>query len=142
MARCFSKVSSTRQINSFYQLLLFFFSLVLLFAYWMDFPLNAAVYFLYDLSPITVTIREERRNFLHFITRLCAVLGGTFALTGLPLILSCRIYLRYKVPWLTKSLLWFCSSFCMHRHLKAELDAHFALCEEFVNHLLGCGENA
>jgi hypothetical protein len=30
-----------------------------------------------------VTIREERRSFLHFITRLCAVLGGTFALTGL-----------------------------------------------------------
>lgn len=45
--------------------------------------LYAAVYFLYDLSPITVTIREERRSFLHFITRLCAVLGGTFALTGL-----------------------------------------------------------
>ncbi|GFZ15525.1 endoplasmic reticulum vesicle transporter protein [Actinidia rufa] len=42
-----------------------------------------AVYFLYDLSPITVTIREERRSFLHFITRLCAGLGGTFALTGL-----------------------------------------------------------
>ncbi|XP_051126626.1 uncharacterized protein LOC127248367 [Andrographis paniculata] len=42
-----------------------------------------AVYFLYDLSPITVTIREERRNFLHFVTRLCAVLGGTFALTGM-----------------------------------------------------------
>ncbi|XP_043698741.1 endoplasmic reticulum-Golgi intermediate compartment protein 3-like isoform X1 [Telopea speciosissima] len=42
-----------------------------------------AVYFLYDLSPITVTIREERRSFLHLITRLCAVLGGTFALTGM-----------------------------------------------------------
>lgn len=42
-----------------------------------------AVYFLYDLSPIIVTIKEERRNFTHFITRLCAVLGGTFALTGL-----------------------------------------------------------
>ncbi|KAH9306857.1 hypothetical protein KI387_011261, partial [Taxus chinensis] len=42
-----------------------------------------AVYFLYDLSPITVTIREERRSFTHFITRLCAVLGGTFALTGM-----------------------------------------------------------
>ncbi|KAK7258302.1 hypothetical protein RIF29_23875 [Crotalaria pallida] len=42
-----------------------------------------AVYFLYDLSPITVTINEERRSFLHFITRLCAVLGGTFALTGM-----------------------------------------------------------
>ncbi|PUZ36671.1 hypothetical protein GQ55_9G056800 [Panicum hallii var. hallii] len=42
-----------------------------------------AVYFLYDLSPITVTIKEERRNFLHFLTRLCAVLGGTFAMTGM-----------------------------------------------------------
>ncbi|KAG5128929.1 hypothetical protein JHK84_035326 [Glycine max] len=42
-----------------------------------------AVYFLYDLSPITVTIKEERRSFLHFITRLCAVLGGTFAVTEL-----------------------------------------------------------
>ncbi|KAF2305383.1 hypothetical protein P3X46_004727 [Hevea brasiliensis] len=42
-----------------------------------------AVYFLYDLSPITVTIKEERRSFLHFITRLCAILGGTFALTGM-----------------------------------------------------------
>ncbi|KAL2456898.1 Endoplasmic reticulum vesicle transporter protein [Forsythia ovata] len=42
-----------------------------------------AVYFLYDLSPITVTIREERHSFLHFITRLCAILGGTFALTGM-----------------------------------------------------------
>eukprot|EP01018_Ginkgo_biloba_P027158 Gb_22354 [translate_table: standard] len=42
-----------------------------------------AVYFLYDLSPITVTIKEERRSFSHFITRLCAVLGGTFALTGM-----------------------------------------------------------
>ncbi|XP_010532527.1 PREDICTED: endoplasmic reticulum-Golgi intermediate compartment protein 3 [Tarenaya hassleriana] len=41
------------------------------------------VYFLYDLSPITVAIKEERRSFLHFLTRLCAVLGGTFALTGM-----------------------------------------------------------
>ena len=40
------------------------------------------MYFLYHLSPISVTIKEERRNFLHFITRLCAVLGVTFALTG------------------------------------------------------------
>ena len=51
--------------------------------YLCHYLLYAAVYFLYDLSPITVTIREERRSFMHFITRLCAVLGGTFALTGL-----------------------------------------------------------
>jgi hypothetical protein len=37
------------------------------------FPL-AAVYFLYDLSPFTVTIKEEWRIFLHLVTRLCAVL--------------------------------------------------------------------
>lgn len=37
---------------------------------------------MYDLSPITVTITEKRRNFFHFLTRLCAVLGGTFALSG------------------------------------------------------------
>jgi hypothetical protein len=54
---------------------------------------SAAVYFLYDLSPITVTIKEERRNFLHFITRLCAVLGGTFAMTGL--------LLAYKIVFLS-----------------------------------------
>ncbi|KAL9319502.1 hypothetical protein ACSQ67_011341 [Phaseolus vulgaris] len=47
------------------------------------FVLSLTVYFLYDLSPITVTIKEERRSFLHFITRLCAVLGGTFAVTGM-----------------------------------------------------------
>lgn len=64
---------------------------------------GAAVYFLYDLSPITVTIREERRSFLHFITRLCAVLGGTFALTGLCslfslIVLYVHLYqLGYKV---------------------------------------------
>lgn len=51
----------------------------------------AAVYFLYDLSPITVTIKEERRSFLHFITRLCAVLGGTFAVTGFVLNYSFHI---------------------------------------------------
>ncbi|XP_042398512.1 endoplasmic reticulum-Golgi intermediate compartment protein 3-like isoform X1 [Zingiber officinale] len=42
-----------------------------------------AVFFFYDLSPITVTIKEETHSFLHFIARLCAVLGGTFALTGM-----------------------------------------------------------
>ena len=58
----------------------------------------AAVYFLYDLSPITVTIKEERRSFLHFITRLCAVLGGTFALTGI-IILSPQKNFHYAHAW-------------------------------------------
>lgn len=53
-------------------------SFLMYMSWWMD----AAVYFVYDLSPIVVTIKENRRNFGHFITRLCAVLGGTFAVTG------------------------------------------------------------
>jgi hypothetical protein len=50
-----------------------------------------AVYFVYDLSPIVVTITESRRNFGHFVTRLCAVLGGTFAVTGMLDKWMCRI---------------------------------------------------
>lgn len=42
-----------------------------------------AVFFLYDLSPIMVRITEKRRNFFHFLTRLCAVVGGAFAVTGM-----------------------------------------------------------
>ncbi|XP_024522703.1 probable endoplasmic reticulum-Golgi intermediate compartment protein 3 isoform X2 [Selaginella moellendorffii] len=42
-----------------------------------------AVYFLYDLSPITVLIKEERRSFGHLLTRFCAIVGGTFSLTGM-----------------------------------------------------------
>ena len=41
-----------------------------------------AVWFLYDLSPISVDIRERRPGFLHFLTRVCAVIGGGFAVTG------------------------------------------------------------
>jgi len=42
-----------------------------------------AVYFLYDLSAITVNIAERRRSVGHFLTRVCAVVGGTFAVTGM-----------------------------------------------------------
>ena len=41
-----------------------------------------AVWFLYDLSPISVDIRERHQSFLHFLTRICAVIGGGFAVTG------------------------------------------------------------
>eukprot|EP00232_Nephroselmis_pyriformis_P005776 CAMPEP_0182908472 /NCGR_PEP_ID=MMETSP0034_2-20130328/35229_1 /TAXON_ID=156128 /ORGANISM="Nephroselmis pyriformis, Strain CCMP717" /LENGTH=203 /DNA_ID=CAMNT_0025044653 /DNA_START=3 /DNA_END=611 /DNA_ORIENTATION=- len=42
-----------------------------------------AVYFLYDLSPITVSITEKKRAVAHFLTRICAVVGGVFAVTGM-----------------------------------------------------------
>lgn len=42
----------------------------------------AAVDIMYDMSPIVVTINESPASFLHFLVRLCAVVGGAFAVTG------------------------------------------------------------
>ncbi|EFN54050.1 hypothetical protein CHLNCDRAFT_136126 [Chlorella variabilis] len=42
-----------------------------------------AVYLLYDASPIMVDIREMRPGLLRLLVRVCAVVGGAFALTGL-----------------------------------------------------------
>ncbi|EFJ40687.1 hypothetical protein VOLCADRAFT_69193 [Volvox carteri f. nagariensis] len=35
----------------------------------------------YDLSPIVMTINERPPSLLHFVVRLCAVVGGAFAIT-------------------------------------------------------------
>jgi hypothetical protein len=36
------------------------------------------VFFFYDLSPIMVRYVEQRKSFLHFLTSVCAVVGGVF----------------------------------------------------------------
>jgi len=41
------------------------------------------VYFKYDLAPYRVTYREYREFFSHFITQLCAILGGLFGVAGI-----------------------------------------------------------
>ncbi|XP_062077165.1 uncharacterized protein LOC133782035 [Humulus lupulus] len=41
------------------------------------------VFFYYDFSPIKVTFKEERVPFLHFITHLCAIIGGVFTIAGI-----------------------------------------------------------
>lgn len=41
-----------------------------------------SVWLLYDVSPISVVIQEKRRSFLHLLVRICAVVGGGFAVTG------------------------------------------------------------
>ena len=46
-----------------------------------------SVWFLYDLSPVTVVMAQTRRSLLHLLTRFCAVVGGVFALTGI-----CRVH--------------------------------------------------
>jgi len=42
-----------------------------------------AVYFRYDMSPITVKYFQYKENFLHFLTQICAIIGGIFAVTGI-----------------------------------------------------------
>eukprot|EP01062_Namystynia_karyoxenos_P074261 TRINITY_DN71134_c0_g1_i1.p1 TRINITY_DN71134_c0_g1~~TRINITY_DN71134_c0_g1_i1.p1 ORF type:complete len:418 (+),score=146.60 TRINITY_DN71134_c0_g1_i1:97-1254(+) len=43
------------------------------------------VFFIYDLSPIKVHIKETHahKSFLHFLTSLCAAVGGVFTVAGL-----------------------------------------------------------
>ena len=50
-------------------------------------PANAVVlpgvFFIYDISPIMVTFSEERPSFTHFLSSLCAIIGGVFAIVGI-----------------------------------------------------------
>jgi hypothetical protein len=42
----------------------------------------AAVDIMYDLSPIVVTVNDTPPSILHFLVRMCAVIGGVFAVTS------------------------------------------------------------
>lgn len=42
-----------------------------------------AVYFRFDMSPITVKYMTYKENFLHFLIQLCAIIGGIFTVTGI-----------------------------------------------------------
>jgi len=41
------------------------------------------VFFMYELSPILVKFRESRKSFPHFLTGICAIIGGVFTVSGL-----------------------------------------------------------
>lgn len=41
------------------------------------------VFFFYDLSPIKVNIREYRESLVHFLTNVCAIVGGVFTVSGI-----------------------------------------------------------
>lgn len=41
------------------------------------------VFFFYDLSPIKVTFIEAHVPFLHFLTNVCAIIGGVFTVSGI-----------------------------------------------------------
>jgi len=39
--------------------------------------------FFYEMSPIRVVVHESRKSFFHFITQLCAIIGGVFTVSGM-----------------------------------------------------------
>lgn len=41
------------------------------------------VFFFYDLSAIKVVYAEERSSFVHFLTGVCAIVGGVFTVSGI-----------------------------------------------------------
>ncbi|KAJ9545888.1 hypothetical protein OSB04_025595 [Centaurea solstitialis] len=41
------------------------------------------VFFFYELSPIKVTFTEEHVSFFHFLTNVCAIVGGVFTVSGI-----------------------------------------------------------
>jgi hypothetical protein len=41
------------------------------------------VFFFYDLSPIKVNLVKRRKPFLEFLTSACAIVGGSFAVSGI-----------------------------------------------------------
>jgi hypothetical protein len=41
------------------------------------------VFFFYELSPIMVKFTETRKSLPHFLTQLCAILGGVFTCAGM-----------------------------------------------------------
>lgn len=41
------------------------------------------VFFLYDLSPIMIRYTERRKSFTHFLTGVCAIVGGVFTVSSL-----------------------------------------------------------
>lgn len=42
-----------------------------------------AIYFRFEISPITANYYQYRDEFSHFFVQLCAIVGGIFAVTGI-----------------------------------------------------------
>ncbi|CAN4122221.1 unnamed protein product [Withania somnifera] len=49
------------------------------------------VFFFYDLSPIKVTFTEQHVSFLHFLTNVCAIVGGNYSFHPFPVYLLADI---------------------------------------------------
>jgi len=53
------------------------------------------VFFVYDLSPITVTYEEASMGFLHFVVKMCAIVGGIYTIAAMLVRLSHLVLQRF-----------------------------------------------
>jgi hypothetical protein len=74
------------------------------------------VFFFYELSPIMVQFTEERKSLLHFLTQLCAILGGVFTVSGMLDRVVSHIY-------------------TIHTYTHSHIYLHVQSC---ITHILGC----
>ena len=44
---------------------------------------SAGVFFMYDMSPMMVQLTESRHSLAHFLTGVCAIVGGVFTVAGM-----------------------------------------------------------
>ena len=51
---------------------------------------------MYDLSPVMMHITEKQKSFLHFVTNLCAIVGGVFTISGIADQILYRIIEKFK----------------------------------------------
>ena len=42
-----------------------------------------SIYFRYDLSPISVSYKQQQRHNFHFFVNLCAIVGGVYTVVGI-----------------------------------------------------------
>ena len=42
-----------------------------------------AVFFRWDISPVTVKTQQYKENIYHFLIQICAIIGGIFTVTGI-----------------------------------------------------------
>ena len=45
--------------------------------------LRAGLFFYYEFSPIRVRLGDQPRSFSHFLTSVCAIVGGVFTVMGM-----------------------------------------------------------
>lgn len=50
---------------------------------YVDVSTPPMIRFSYDLSPLQVRVRQYRQPLYHFITSLCAIMGGVFTVLGI-----------------------------------------------------------